>query len=329
MSVKDRRLRLRGRLRKLLGVGKGDPQIRTFTLMKADNDAAIELYRAGKFWSGINEDFEDLIWAGALPDVRNEYFNRRFAGPDPSSRQVYGALLRLYYQKLLESDADGFLATAAEPAAGGAGDQEVIDGRPMSLDFLQSVDEMFKLRKAWSEAGRDGSPRLVVELGAGYGRLAYVCRRMLPGTTYVILDLPEALTCAASWLGRVLNGEVVPYAEGRATGVLTREKLLARKVWTLGVQQIEDIAPGAVDAFVNVFGFAEMPRRSIENYFGHVDRIVDGVFYSKQREREVNAADGLEVTVETYPVRPVWRELFRGKSSLYDGFFEVAYAIGK
>ena len=48
--------------------------------MRDDNHAAPPLYQAGDFWQAINRDDADLIHAGALRNVRNEYFNRRFAG---------------------------------------------------------------------------------------------------------------------------------------------------------------------------------------------------------------------------------------------------------
>lgn len=321
-----RSLRLKGKALRALNVSRGD-DVRTYQLMQADNAGADARYRAGKFWAKINEDFADLIYAGGLTNLRNQYFNRRFAGPDPCSRSVYAALLWLYYRHVASLDRDGFLGSG-EPQEGGQGDQESINGVPMSLDFLQSTEEAYQLRRAYELASRQGSPRVVAELGAGYGRLAYVVRRLLPDCTYVILDLPEALICAKSWLGRVLPGEVVPYEESRALSAFDRETLLRRKLWLLGPHQLEAIAPKSIDAFVNVYSLAEMPRASIENYFRQIDRIVDGVFYTKQRGLEENPDDHDRITAADYPIGPHWRELFRQPATLYHGFFEAAYAIG-
>lgn len=236
-------------------------------------------------------------------------------------------MLWVYYQKLQEIDTEGFLRLAYEPSEGGTADQELIDGRPMSLDLLQSVEEVYRLREAWAAASRSGLPQVFVELGAGYGRLAYVCRKMIPSSHYVIVDLPEALTCSSYWLSRVLPGEVVPYAESREISGFTREVLMTRRVWTLTTQQIERISEGAADAFINIFSFAEMPKQSIDTYFSHINRITRGVFYSKQRRLEHNVVDGIDVSPETYPVRSHWRMLFQRTSSLYEDFFEVAYLV--
>ena len=329
------RARLRHRL--LIGIGKFNRLMRRnrfedaicdYELMCDDNRSSAKVYQAGKFWERLNRYHKDIIWGGGLQDLRNQYFNRTFAGPEPESRQVYRALLFLYHKVVSGLDIDGFLTKESEPSMGGDADQEIFEGRSLSIDFLQSVEEAYFLRQAWTAAGRSGEPRLIVELGAGYGRLAYVCRRMMPQCTYVILDLPEALTCSSSWLSKVLSEEVVPYTRSRVCEIFSREKLMSEKVWTLGAHQIEAISDGAVDAFINIYSFAEMPRESIAGYFAHIDRITRGVLYSKQRKLEQNVHDQTSVSQKDYPVRDNWRMLFERTTTLYDNFFECAYAIG-
>lgn len=327
-TLNFRRLRLLGRLRR---AGRGlsaPPEITAYRQMQEDNRRAKPVYQPGRFWAGINADFENLIWAGALVRVRTEYFNRRFAGLDPQGRQVWRALLWLYYQRLKEIDTLSFLERASEPGYGGTSDQELVDGRPMSLDFLQSVEEVYRLLRAWKLRGQEDTPGIIVELGGGYGRLAYVCRQMLPHCTYVILDLPEALISATSWLSHVLPDEVVRYEESRGIPELTRSVLATRKVWLLGAQRIEDIGAHAADAFVNVYSLGEMPRYAIENYLLQIDRVTGGVFYTKQRKQERNREDQLSVSRADYPIPATWRELFGGTTQLYEAFFEAAYAVG-
>jgi putative sugar O-methyltransferase len=301
----------------------------TYGLMKEDNQRAAERYRAGKFWEAINNDFGNLIWGGALARLRNEHFNRRFAGPDPRSRSVYGALLWLYYKQISQLDTEDLLSKIHEPVEGGDSDQEKIEGHRVSLDFLQAVEEFYRLREAWRLYKGSSQPRLILELGAGYGRLAYVFRKALPDCTYVIVDLPEALTCSSYWLTRVLGSEVVPYAESRNQRELTRARLLARPVWTLATHQIEQIESRAVDAFVNIFSFQEMPLRIIENYFSQADRLVNGVVYIKERDMERNLADNEDVTINDYRARPSWRILFKRPIVLYQHYFEAAFGVGE
>ncbi len=327
-SFKYRLFKLNCKMKRLMRNPRFAKEAQSYELMLQDNLASPALYQAGKFWAELNRHYVDLIWGGGLVDLRNQYFNRTFSGPEPESRQVYRALLFMYYQKIRAIDLDNFLETESEPTIGGAADQEILFGRAFSLDFLQSVEEAYRIREAWKMSGKSGFPNVIVELGAGYGRLAYVCRKMMPNCSYVILDLPEALTCASSWLPRVLaETEVVPYATTRNVKKFSRADLLKTKVWPLGAHQIESIENGSVDAFVNIYSFAEMPKASIDNYFSHVDRLTRGVFYSKQRVLEVNKYDNVSIGKNDYPIKPHWKLLYTTTSSLYDNFYETAYAV--
>ncbi|MGB7741058.1 MAG: putative sugar O-methyltransferase [Steroidobacteraceae bacterium] len=324
-AARRRSLLLKGGFNRMRGAATGERDVQSYRAMQADNVASPPAYQAGEFWARLNRQHANAIWGGGLENLRNEYFNRTFSGPEPESRQVYRALLHLYYKHVRLLDIDGFLEREQDPVIGGTGDQEVIFGRALSLDFLQSVEEAYRIRNAWRASGRDGDPKVILELGAGYGRLAYVCRRMMPDVTYVILDLPEALVCAQSWLSRVLTDEVVPFDVSRSATDIGRDQLQPGSVYLFLPHKIEAIRADAVDVFVNIYSFAEMPVASISNYFSHLDRITSGIFYMKQRALEVNAFDGSRVGADTYPVPAHWRLLFRGDTTLYDGFFEAAY----
>jgi putative sugar O-methyltransferase len=325
-ALRRRQLLVKGKFNRLLGRSSSISEARDYEEMKQANRASGELYTAGEFWDRLNRQHANAIWGGGLENLRNEYFNRTFSGPEPESRQVYRALLFLYYKHVKQLDTEGFLEIQSDPVVGGTTDQEVLFGRACSLDFLQSVEEAYRIRDSWRQAGRSGVPRVIVELGAGYGRLAYVCRKMFPDSSYVILDLPEALICSQSWLSRVLGPETVDYHRTKDVKQLDRGSLEEGKVFFLLPHKIETIVADAVDAFVNIYSFAEMPPPSIANYFRHLDRITNGILYTKQRQLELNEYDDVKVTEESYPVMPHWRPLFRSVSTLYDTFFEAAYA---
>ena len=325
-ALRRRELLVKGRINRLLGQSASKEDVRAYESMRQENKTSGELYTAGEFWERLNRQHANAIWGGGLDSLRNEYFNRTFSGPEPESRQVYRALLFLYYKHVKQLDVDGFLDAHEDPPIGGTADQETLLGRTYSLDFLQSVEEAYRIRNSWAQAGRNGSPRVIVELGAGYGRLAHVCRRMLPDCTYVILDLPEALICSQSWLSRVLEANVVPYETTRRYERLGRGFLEGGKVLLFLPHVIESLENDAVDAFVNIYSFAEMPPKAIANYFHHLDRITNGVLYTKQRQDEINVYDGARVSEQSYPIPQHWRRLFRSVSTLYESFFEASYA---
>lgn len=319
--------RILGRLRRILN-WEPSSDIQLYNMMTADNQKSSTHYHAGALWHRINTEFNDFIWAGNLSNLRTSYINRWFAGPEPASRQVYRTLLRLYYHYLRSIDDAEYLRTAREPEKGGTTNQEIIEGCAVSLDFLQSVEECYGLRRAWAMADKHETPHIIGELGADYDRLAYVCVQNIPNCIYVIFDHPEALIYAHTWLSSVLPGRVAPYERSRDITSFIRETLQNYRVWTPGAHQIEYLESATIDAFVNIYSFAEMPRTSIENYTNQLARIAaGGVFYTKQRKTERNIFDGEVITQDSYPKPAHWCLLWQNDTTLYEHFFETAYAL--
>ncbi len=318
-------------------MGSGNPVYDLYMKMKDQNDSFGDLYKEGKFWAKINENIREIILnTPDMSNFKNSPINRKFAGPDPANRQVYRALLNLYYKEIEKIDTMGFLKQHCEPTFGGNYDQELhpfphgsllypFEKRwPMSLDFLQSTEEALTIvnnfRKQYNRL-----PELIVELGGGYGRLGYVIRKMLPECTYVDVDLPEALVCSHYYLSNVLPGEVVDHKISSATKSFSKDLLKKSKVWTLGSQQIEHIQDNAADVFVNIYSFAEMPKEVINNYLKHAIRITDGLIYIKQRKLENNKIDGVQVLQTDYTMLDSYTKIMHRDTTLYPDFFEALY----
>lgn len=337
-AVWTRARRIKGRLKRLLGWSGGSPEILEYIAMKRDNERAAELYRASDFSAYCNERIADHLYAGDLVRIRNSAINRLFSPTMPTTRNVYLQLLHLYYSHLKRIDTKGFLQNHDEPSIGGTADQEVIEGHVVSLDFLQAVEEAYSIREAWNAAGFTGEPKLIAELGAGYGRLAYVCHKMMPECTYVILDLPEGLICAQSWLRQVCDADaVISYSDAARMPTYSRKQLLTARIWTLGAQAIEKLED--VDIFVAADNLSVMTHKIAANYCEHVTRIAK-VFFSRQLMVQVdgtaycaqypdsnswrNPSDDIPPQLFAFPKE--WVELFSREGSL-GNLTEAAYRI--
>jgi hypothetical protein len=306
-----------GLLREALGKPVDRTAAREFELMREDNLRAHPVYQAGHFWAQINRDFRTLIWAGALENLRDEYFNRRFSDPGPTSFQIYAALMNIYYNRLRET-APAVVDALEDPDLHRSSSVVSLSGKAVSLDLLQSAEEIAAVQEALRLAQLP-SPEIIVEIGAGYGRLAYACR---------IFDLPEALVCAQTWLSRASEQTVIPYSQAREVPRLDRAVLGGRPgIWLLGPQHIERVADDSADLFVNTYSLAEMPGAAVDNYYRELSRIVRGVFYSKQRQEEVNHSDATVNEVGSYPELPGAELLFRRNAMLYAGITEEAYSL--
>jgi putative sugar O-methyltransferase len=308
-AIAYRLRRLQGRVWRALGWSQHFPDIAQYRLMKADNAAAESVYQADDFLVPINSRIVDYLYSGASRDLRDSQINGWFGAMPPNSRRIYRSLLWLYYNHVKRLDTDGLLDTLHEPLEGGIQSQEVIDGKPVSLDFLQSIEEFYGIRKSWALAGRSDKPRLIVELGGGYGRLAYVFRKALPDSTYVLLDLPEALVCAYSWLKAVLpQEEIVEYSKGRALSAYSREVLLSAPLWILGAHAIERLE--TADVFVSINNFVVMSPEAVANYLKHMVRIASVLYFRQDRNT---------VTV------PRGRMLYSRTTALHEAIVELAF----
>lgn len=313
-----------------------DKAYNLYLSMKEQNNSFGDLYKEGVFWAKINETIKSSLQSSDLQQIKNSIINRKFAAPDPANRQVYRALLNLYFKEIEKIDTMGFLSKHCEPVFGGEYDQELYpfphgsllypfkERRPMSLDFLQSTQEALTIVNAYQKEF-DRLPEVIVELGGGYGRLGYVIRKMLPECTYVDIDLPEALACCHYYLSHVLEGEVMDYAISSKKEFLSREILKQAKVWTLGTQEIEKIKDTSIDVFVNIYSFAEMPQQAIDNYLRHAVRVTQGLIYIKQRKFENNKLDGIQVQETSYHGLDNWKRLMKKDTTLYPDFFEVLF----
>jgi hypothetical protein len=159
----------------------------------------------------------------------NVYVWQRFHGDDAYERS---------YRWLADHEGD-LLARCSEDGAFGAHCVPV-DGRLVSRDLLDAVAELGFLR---SEFG-DLSSLSILDIGAGYGRLAHRASEVAPGVGYICSDgIPESTVLSEFYLAhrRVETAKVVPL--NKIASVLSSTR---------------------VDVAVNIHSFPECPSPAIE-----------------------------------------------------------------
>ena len=83
----------------------------------------------------------------------------------------------------------------------------------------------------------------------------------------------------------------------------------------------------STDLFVNICSIQEMTRDHMALWFGEVDRLCRGHFYTKQYLEHVNDIDGITIAREDYPVRGHWRPTFDRQCDAFPSLFEALYEI--
>lgn len=298
-------------------------------LLRSDNLAAAEPFRATALWRGAARLFEREFHLSGVEDVEGQYYNLRFFGYAPGDHRLYDYLVYTYYQVVKQRDVLDLIHRAPATAPLGPGRGYEFDGARVSLDQLLSIDDFYNMRELRPEL--DQAALVVADLGAGWGRLGYVLRRANPRISYVVFDLPETLLVSSSYLPRLLpDASVAGFDVARALGGLDRATLRGRDLWFLGSQALPRLADGTIDLFVNVASFQEMTRRQVELYFGLIDRTArGGSLYLRQLWSGSTHGHRLgEVAgFDDYPFLVSWRRAFLRNSRFSHLFFEAGFQL--
>lgn len=286
----------------------------------AANDA---IFQPGKQWTIITRFYRLVLRAWGLKDFKST-LGRFLSTYEPSNPWIFQATHHLYRQALEKRDVWGLLDELEEPELG-RGNFVMYRGKRLSLDLLQSIDELYRLRETM---GFERGDRVVFcELGAGYGRLADVVLKAMPNATFMIFDLPESLLMSSYYLTALHpQAKAALYPDSEKV-VQAAEAILAHRLIFGLPHQLRSVPPGVVNAFVNIYSFMEMGRATIENYFEIIDRLQVQALYLKQHKHEVNIYDGSLNTSGSYPTRPSWRKVFDATSTLFEHVFEAVWAV--
>jgi putative sugar O-methyltransferase len=114
---------------------------------------------------------------------------------------IHALFVGLLWYYTLQTDRYSLLARLEEPQVGKPFPIE-IEGKRVSQDLANSVREYNSIRDGLEASGLWDDHLTLGELGAGYGRLAYVFAKAAPGR-YIVFDIPPTLHVSQWYLSRV------------------------------------------------------------------------------------------------------------------------------
>jgi putative sugar O-methyltransferase len=221
-------------------------------------------------------------------------------------------------------DQEHLLETIGEPTVGNPF-AIYYEGQLISQDLANSVLEYYAARTHFKTPNTE--PVTFCELGAGYGRTAYVFLNAFPKGKYVIVDIPPALYVSQKYLASVFaNKKIFAFRCFDKYSEIEQEFQEADIVFLLP-HQASLLPEKCVDLFLNISSLHEMTLPQIGAYFALIDKLTRGYFYSKQWKISKNPADGLVISEHDYPVPENWRKLFSRQVKVQTHFFEAMYAI--
>jgi putative sugar O-methyltransferase len=141
-----------------------------------------------------------------------------------------------------------------------------------------------------------------VELGGGYGRLAWVLLVAHPGLRYILVDIPPALAIAEEYLTTVLPDRRTFRFRRFSSFDDVRDEFESAEVAFLTPNQMSFIPSLQAVLFVNISSLHEMRRDQINHYFGEVERHVrEGHFYTNSGCDGTTRTTALRSTTMTIP----------------------------
>lgn len=196
-------------------------------------------------------------------------------------------------------------------------------GHRVSEDLCNSVLELSAVVDAVPVGTLDRAT--VIELGSGYGRLAWAYLEAFPSIRYVLVDIPPALGIAEQYLSEVFPDRRVFGFRHFSDEREVCDELDSAQIAFLTPNQLDLLPSLKSTLFLNISSLHEMVPEQIANYLKIVDRHCDGWFYSKQWIRSLNRQDRVVVGRRDYPIPEQWDEIFNRRHPVLPRFFEALY----
>src|SRR5260370_8934969 len=198
-----------------------------------------------------------------------------------------------------------------------------VNGKVLSWDYLVSMDARNIYRRT-QYPKLIHEPCVVLDLGAGWGRIGYILKEINRRITYVICDIPVSLLVSQHYLPTVLpDKKVFRYLDSRHGEKFTHDYFSnSCGLHFLGIQDLAHFDSNAVDLFVNIASFQEMTLEQVTEYFAVIDRTTRDALYIQQRY------EGDEVSRSSYPYNLKWRMAFDRDITFAPRYFESLYFLG-
>lgn len=242
------------------------------------------------------------------------------------ARRMHGLFVALLWEYVRRHDRRGLLERLQEPELG---DPVIVHhrGRRISQDLCNSVLELYSATAALP--GGEPGPRGVLELGGGYGRVAWVFLEEFPHARYILCDIPPALAIAQRYLTELFPRRRTFCFRHFDSHDEVADELEQAQIAFLTPNQLQLLAPLDVDLFVNISSLHEMRPEQIAHFLEQADRHTAGCAYIKQWQRWHNPTDDVVIARDDYPIPERWQLVYSRVHPVQRAFFDALYRVAR
>jgi len=237
---------------------------------------------------------------------------------------LYNFLVHMLWDYVSRLDNESVLKKIKEPIEGNP-PKIYLKKNLISQDLANSVLEYFAIM----EKVNKNEINSILELGAGYGRTAYVFLKMIPNVKYIIVDIPPALYVAERYLtNQFRDKKIFKFRDFKYFSEIKEEFEKADIAFFLPFQ-LALLPPNKSDLFINISSFHEMRLDQIEWYFKLIDSVIRKYVYIKQWKTVRLSYDGESISEKDYPIREKWEKIFWRECRVKTRFFEALFKLNK
>jgi hypothetical protein len=216
-------------------------------VLVSNNPRLVDLRRRYAAFSGPLS--RHTFWTDEYIDVDLDLAYFRGDNPYMWQQRHMGADLRLkyyvYLRYLEQFDDRNLLRTLGEDGAFGCWTYDYVGHPRVSRDLLDSVNELYFLHRVWGLFDRTEFG--VLDIGAGYGRLAQRMSSAAPGLRnyYCVDAIPESTFLCEYYL---------------------RHRGVADAVSVVPLDELDGLPAGGIDLAVNIHSFSEMSAAAMDEW---------------------------------------------------------------
>jgi abequosyltransferase len=196
-------------------------------------------------------------------------------------------------------------------------------GQLISEDLATSALELATIAEV-VPASRLTTAR-AIQLGGGYGRLAWLALSLNRGMRYVLVDHPLSLAIAQRYLSEALPQRSFFRFRRFEDPVEPLEELLDSEIAFLTPDQLALLPPLGADLWLSVFSLHGQSREQIAAHFQQADRHVRGWAYTKQWRVSINPVDDVAIEQREHPYPPHWQRVLERPQQLQPDSFEAMF----
>lgn len=180
--------------------------------------------------------------------------------------------------------------------------------------FNLNFDDLYHVYSSWQikrllKAINQNPPSNILEIGAGYGNLAFKLKSIFKYSRYIIIDLPEVLLLQHHYLYmsnpdlKIMN--LLDHSSGKNIDINTLDFDIILIPFTI----FKDIKNIKFELAINTRSFGEMPRIIMEDYIKWIEKNIseEGLLYNTNRYVFTKSKD--KNKVRNYPYDNYWETI--------------------